>query len=263
MEGSTNPGSSANPSLQQLSVTLDGTLPSMIPFLHWQSGGVKQRWFKFFFGCVALDKWLSSSVPQLSHLKKKKLITVPTCEDKWDNSWFTWQGVFTCKMCYCYYLVAVLFPALHFHNLIALTTHLMLDKLIPSGLNFGHQIFQLVSPLHSWYQDINPEHYQKPQGHIGISLHHAEACPFSVYLSGNCTLIDTYMHLLFSCCLLDPDHVTSALTCSGFTCPTSAAEPESLCLRAFLAAESLFCTCHSRLDVSGKMYIFQTAALKK
>lgn len=60
-----------------------------------------------------------------------------------------------------------------------------------------------------------------------------QACPFSVYLSGNCTLIDTYMHLLFSCCLLDPDHVTSALTCSGFTCPTSAAEPESLCLGSF------------------------------
>ena len=92
------------------------------------------------------------------------------------------------------------------------------------------------------------EHYQKPQGHIGISLHHAEACPFLVYLSGNCTLIDTYIHLLFSCCLLDPVHVTSALTCSGFTCPTSAAEPESLCLRAFSGCWILLCTCQQQAE---------------
>ena len=60
------------------------------------------------------------------------------------------------------------------------------------------------------------------------------------------------MHLLFSCCHLDPDHVTSALTCSGFTCPTLAAEPESLCLRVFSGCWILLCTCQQQAECVGE-----------
>ena len=129
-----------------------------------------------------------------------------------------------------------------------------MDKLIPSSVNLGHQIFiwshhfilTLLIPRHK------SEHFHIPQGHIGISLHHAEACPFSVYLSGTCILIDTYMHLLFSCCRLDPDHVTSTVTYSGFTCPTSATEPESLWLRAFSGCWILLCTFQQQAECVGE-----------
>ena len=60
------------------------------------------------------------------------------------------------------------------------------------------------------------------------------------------------MHLLFSCCRLDPDHVTSAVTCSGFICPTSATEPESLCLRAFSGCWILLFTCQQQAKCVGE-----------
>ena len=160
----------------------------------------------------------------------------------------TWQGVWNLQnMCWCYYHVAVFFLDLHFHDLVALITHLMLwaNYFITPNFYFGHQIFiqfhhftlTLLIPRHK------PKHYHIPQGHIGISLHHTETYTSSVYLSDTHTLMDTYIHLLVSCCHLDPDHITSSLICSGFTCPASAAEPESLCLRAFCGCWSLPCPC--------------------
>lgn len=66
-----------------------------------------------------------------------------------------------------------------------------------------------------------PKHFHIPEAHRAFVASHRNLNLLRVSLRHTYFHTHTYINLSVSCCHLDSSPVTSALTCSVFTCPTS------------------------------------------